>query len=119
MSSHYLILPRISSLVVQGFGVSAPTAKAQGLILSFSLFCIFFSSGQVLLSIFSWCSACTSVSEGVFVMYPWREMYSTSIYSSTILFCPIDVVNILGLKGGVHGTGRNEVQLSNLRAEIR
>ena len=28
------------------------------------------------------------VSKGVFPMYPWREMYSTSIYSSTILFSP-------------------------------
>ena len=33
VSSHYLILPRVSSLVVQGLGVSAPTPKAQGLIL--------------------------------------------------------------------------------------
>ena len=41
--------------------------------------------GQVLL--FSlWCSACTSVSEGVFLMYPWREMYPKSTYSSAILF---------------------------------
>ena len=32
VSSHYLILPRVSSLVVQGLGVSAPTPKAQGLI---------------------------------------------------------------------------------------
>jgi len=31
VSSHYLILPRISSLVVQSLGVSAPTPKAQGL----------------------------------------------------------------------------------------
>ena len=30
-------------------------------------------------------SACTSVSECVFLTYPWREMYSTSIYSSAIL----------------------------------
>ena len=30
----------------------------------------------------SWHSACTSVSEVVFLMYPWREMYST--YSSAI-----------------------------------
>ena len=45
-----------------------------------------FSTGQVLLSALSWCSACTSVSEGVFLMYPWREMYSTSTYSSDILF---------------------------------
>ena len=38
------------------------------------LFYILFSTGQVLLSALSWCSACTSVSEGVFLMYPWREM---------------------------------------------
>ena len=29
-----------------------------------------FSTGQVLLSALSWCSACTSMSEGVFLMYP-------------------------------------------------
>ena len=49
-------------------------------------FYIFFSTGRVLLSTLSWCSACTSVSEGVFLMYPWREMYSMSTYSSVILF---------------------------------
>ena len=32
MSSHYLILPRVGSLVVKNLGVSAPTPKAQGLI---------------------------------------------------------------------------------------
>ena len=32
VSSHYLILPRLSSLVVKGLGVNAPTPKAQGLI---------------------------------------------------------------------------------------
>ena len=32
VSSHYLILPRASSLVVWGLGVSAPTLKTQGLI---------------------------------------------------------------------------------------
>ena len=53
---------------------------------SFSCFYIFFSSDQVLLSALRWCSASTSVSEGVFLMYPWREMYSASAYSSTILF---------------------------------
>ena len=47
---------------------------------------IFFSTGQVLLYTLSWCSACTSVSESVFLIYPWREMYSTSAYSSAILF---------------------------------
>ena len=53
---------------------------------SFVWFYIFFSTGQGLLSTLSWCSACTSVSEGVFLMYPWREMYLTSTYCSTILF---------------------------------
>ena len=56
------------------------------ILLSFAWFYIFFSTGQVLLSTLSGCSACTSVSEGVFLMYPWREMYSTSTYSSAILF---------------------------------
>ena len=75
---------RVSSLVVWGLGVRTPTAKAQGLISSFAWFYIFLSSGQVLLSTLSWCSASTSVSEGVVLMYPGREMYSTSTYSSAI-----------------------------------
>ena len=53
---------------------------------SFVWFHIFFSAGQVLLSALSWCSVCTSVSEGVFLMYPRRKMYSMSTYSSAILF---------------------------------
>ena len=52
----------------------------------FVWFYIFFSTGQVHLSALSWCSACTSVSEGVFLMYLRRKMYSTSTYSSAILF---------------------------------
>ena len=52
---------------------------------------LFFSTGQVILSTLSCCSACTSVSEGVFLMYPWREIYSTSTYSSAILFSPKNV----------------------------
>ena len=31
---------------------------------------------------------CTSVSESVFLMYPWREVYSMSTYSSTIFALP-------------------------------
>ena len=31
VSSHYLILPRVSSLVIQGFGISALAQKPQGL----------------------------------------------------------------------------------------
>ena len=57
---------------------------------SFAWFHIFFSTGQVLLSARSWCSARTSTSEGVFLMDPWREMSSTSTYSSAILFSPRD-----------------------------
>ena len=55
---------------------------------SFAWFYILFSTGQVLLSALSWCSACTSVCEGIFLMYPWREVDSTSTYTSTILFSP-------------------------------
>ena len=39
------------------------------ILLSFAWFYMFFSAGQVLLFALSWCSACTSVSEGVFLMY--------------------------------------------------
>ena len=52
---------------------------------SFAWFYIFFSSGQVLLSALSRYSACTSESEGVFLVYPWRAMYLKSTYSSTTL----------------------------------
>ena len=53
---------------------------------SFAWLYIFFSTDQVLLSALGWCSACTYVSEGVFLTYPWREMYSMSTYPSAILF---------------------------------
>ena len=53
---------------------------------SFVWFYIFFSTAQVLLlSALSWCSPCTSVSEGVFLMYPWRENVFIPTYSSAIL----------------------------------
>ena len=72
-------------------GRSSPTntpvfPPSSFILLSSAWFYIFFSTGQVLLSALSWCSACTSVSEGVFLMYLWREMWSMSTYSSTILF---------------------------------
>ena len=51
------------------------------ILLSLMWFYIIFSTDQILLSALSWCSACTSVSEGVFLIYPWREMCSTSTYS--------------------------------------
>ena len=49
-------------------------------------FYAFFSTGQVCLSALSWWTASTSVSEGVFLMCPRREMYSTCTYHSAILF---------------------------------
>ena len=52
-------------------------------------FSIFFSTGHVLLFTLKWYSACISVPEGVFLMYPWTEMYSRSTYSSAILFSPL------------------------------
>ena len=72
-------------------GRSSPTntpvfSPSSFVLLSFAWFYMFFSTGQVLLSAFSWCSACTSVSEGVFLMYPWRGRYSMSTHSSIILF---------------------------------
>ena len=54
-----------------------------------------FSTGQVFLSALSWCSACTSVSEGVFLMFPWREMYSISTYSPATLFSSQYIFNIV------------------------
>ena len=45
-------------------------SKGSGLDLEFCMgLYILFSAGQVLLSALSWCSACTSVSDGVFLMY--------------------------------------------------
>ena len=63
-------------------------------LLNFTWFYIFFSTCQVLMSTLSRCSACTSVSEGVFLMYPWREMFSTSTYSSAILFSLYSLLKI-------------------------
>ena len=52
---------------------------------SFAWVYIFFSTGQVLLAP-SAGVLYTFASEDVFLMYPWREMGSTSTYSSAILF---------------------------------
>ena len=56
------------------------------ILLCFVWFYIFFSTDQVLLSALSWCSACISVSEGVFLMMH-RERYTPCpLHSSAILF---------------------------------
>ena len=74
-------------------GRSSPTntpvfPSSSSVLLSFAWFYTFSFTVQVPLSAPSWCSTCPSVSEGVFLMYPWRERYSTSTYSSAILFSP-------------------------------
>ena len=48
---------------------------------------IFFSSGQLLLPGLSWCSARSSVSGSIFLMYLGREIYSTST-SPPLSFSP-------------------------------
>ena len=64
--------------------------RAGPFLLTLLFFLLVPSSYQVLclLSALSWCSACTSVSEGVLLMYPQREIYSMSTYSA-ILFTPL------------------------------
>ena len=92
---HVHLLPILFSLFAGGFFTAKPLGKSSlantpvfppssFILASFMWFYIFFSTGQALLSALSWCSACTSVSEGVFLMYPWREMYSMSTYASAI-----------------------------------
>ena len=67
---------------------------------SFAWFYILLSTGQALLSTLSWYSACTSVSEGVFLRYPWIKMYSTTTNSSCHLVPPgQDLRESLGLQG--------------------
>ena len=88
-------LPRVGSvlLIVLFF----PLGPSSYLLPSFAWFYIFFSTSQVLLSTLSWFSVCTSVSEGVFLMYPWREVYSMPTYSSAILFSSLLSFKVLFL----------------------
>ena len=86
-------------------------------LLSFAWFHVFFSTHQVLLSTLSWHSACTSVSDGVFLMYPWREMYSTSTYSSTILFFYLLVLSKLCILNDSDLTSR-ELNKANLTLNL-
>ena len=71
VSSHYLIPPRVSSLVVWGLGVSAPTPKAQSLSLSFA---------WVHIIVFCW-SGTPVCSQLVFCMYfcVWRCIPAVSV----------------------------------------
>ena len=73
--------------------IPVPLSHPPFVLPSFAWFYIFISAGQVLLSTLSWCSACMSVSESVFLMYLWRGMYPMSTYSSIILFSLSPIVN--------------------------
>ena len=84
-------IPSLPDLPNPGIKLGSPALQVNSLPIelsgkpmSFAWICIFFSAGQVLLCALSRCSACTSVSEGVFLMYLWRETYSMSTYSSAI-----------------------------------
>ena len=87
-------------------GRSSPTntpvfPRSPFILPSFAWFYIFFPPGQVLLSAISWCSACTSVSEGVLLMYRGEKhtphpptpppscslQMCSSLYLSNILLC--------------------------------
>ena len=76
---------------------------------SFVWFYTLFSVGQVLLSTLSWCSACTSVSKGVFLMYPWTEMYPMS----TLLLGHL--VSLTHLSQRFRNSNFNKNEIMNLR----
>ena len=59
-------------------------SKGSGLDPEFYVVLYILSDDQVLLFALSGCSAFTAVSEGVFLIYPWREMGSMSTYSSLV-----------------------------------
>ena len=60
---------------------------------SFACIYIFFTSGQVLLFALSWCSACASVSEGVLLMYPWREVLHVHLLLCHLVLSPLSSDN--------------------------
>jgi len=73
---------------VQSYPTTTPISPPRFFILlNFAWFCIFFSSGQVLLSALSWYSACTFVSEDVFLMYPWRVVLHIHLLLRHLVLC--------------------------------
>lgn len=54
--------------------------------LSFAWICIFLPSDHGLLPALSCCSVISSASKDIFLIHPWREMYSSSTISSLPLF---------------------------------
>ena len=58
--------PRADPFLLTNTPVFSPSSFV---LQSFVWFYIFFSTSQVLLPVLSWCSACTTVSEGVFLIF--------------------------------------------------
>ncbi|KAM9707020.1 complement factor H-like isoform 4-T6 [Dama dama] len=73
--------------------------------------CLLMTGGQVL----SWCSARSSVSGGVFLTYPWREMYCTRTYSSTIVDLSVwyRAHTSLQVRFAVETCSKNSVRIEN------
>ena len=76
-----LLFPHLTKAGPVLLTLLSPRPPSSFILPRFAWVYIFLSAGQVLLSALSCCSACTSVSGGVFLMYPWREMCSTSTCS--------------------------------------
>ena len=74
-----------SSSTPQSHFLSSAVFLPSFILLSFVWICIFLLGGQGLLPTLSWCSVRSPASEDVFLMHPWREDYSPSSCSSTIL----------------------------------
>ena len=86
VSSYLWLLTRASMYLPKNFSSSS------FILPSFVWFCVFFSHGSGTPVLSAGASASTSVSEGVFLMYLWREMYSTFTYSSAILVLQICLI---------------------------
>ena len=70
-------------------------------LLSYPGIFIILSNVQGLLLVYSWCSVRIVASVDVFLMHPWREMNSTSSYSSAILTLPPGSKNIRFWRGAI------------------
>ena len=70
---------------VQSYEHSCDFLPSSFILPSFAWLYVFFSTGQVLLSTLSWCSAGTSVSEGVFLIHGRESMERNVLYVHLLL----------------------------------
>ena len=66
--------PCFSSLI-PGCRAVLPLSFPSFVLLSFAWVCTFLSGDQGFLLVLSWCFVRSSVSEGVILMHPWREIF--------------------------------------------